>query len=100
MYTKDGQQLIAVMFSYINHKTYVPSLIGMNYSYNEKFSIYRQMLYRTILRAKELDCGRVDFGFSATFEKKKMGSVVVPKLVYIQAKDNFSMEMMELAHKS
>jgi hypothetical protein len=46
------------------------------------------------MRAKALDFKKIDFGFSASFEKKKVGAVIVPKVAYIQAKDNFSMELM------
>jgi hypothetical protein len=32
---------------------------------------------------------------TATFEKKKLGAKTNHKVAYIQAKDNFSMEMMD-----
>lgn len=92
---KTTNQAVGVMFCYKNMEhTYVPSLIGMDYDYALKFQIYRQLLYQTIKRTKELDFKKIDFGFSATFEKKKMGAVLIPKVAYIQAKDNFSMELM------
>jgi len=88
-------QAAGIMFCYKNMgHTYVPSLIGMDYTYALKYQIYRQLLYQTVKRTKELDFKKIDFGFSATFEKKKMGAALVPKVAYIQAKDNFSMEMM------
>lgn len=90
---------VAVMFCYKNMEhTYVPSFIGMDYRYAE-FQVYRQMLYQTIMRAKALDFKKIDFGFSASFEKKKVGAVIVPKVAYIQAKDNFSMELMGTMQK-
>lgn len=88
-------QAVGVMFCYKNMEhTYVPSLIGMDYAYAKKFQIYRQLLYQTIKRTKELNFNKIDFGFSATFEKKKLGAVIIPKVAYVQAKDNFSMELM------
>ncbi|KUO64955.1 MAG: aminotransferase class I/II [Lutibacter sp. BRH_c52] len=88
-------QAVGVMFCYKNMEhSYVPSLIGMDYAYAQKFQIYRQLLYQTIKRTKELNFKKIDFGFSATFEKKKLGAVLIPKVAYIQAKDNFSMELM------
>lgn len=103
MYPAQGQpdphKLIGIMFAYKNMGvTYVPSFIGLDYEYSEEFSVYRQMLFQTVLRAKELDFERIDFGFSASFEKKKVGAEVIPKVAYIQAKDNFAMETMEVAH--
>ncbi|MBF4473070.1 aminotransferase class I/II-fold pyridoxal phosphate-dependent enzyme [Flavobacterium sp. HJJ] len=89
------KQAVGVMFCYKNMEhTYVPALIGMDYAYSLKFNSYRQLLYQTIKRARELNYKKIDFGFSATFEKKKMGAVITPKVAYIQARDNFSMELM------
>jgi hypothetical protein len=86
---------VGVMFCYKNMQhTYVPSFIGMDYNFTTDFQVYRQMLFQTIIRAKALDFRKIDFGMSASFEKKKVGAVVVPKVAYIQAKDNFSMELM------
>ncbi|SHG26693.1 7-keto-8-aminopelargonate synthetase [Flavobacterium segetis] len=89
------QQLVGVMFCYKNcNYTYVPALIGLDYTYASKFQIYRQLLYQTIKRARTANFKKIDFGFSATFEKKKLGAIVYPKIAYIQARDNFSMELM------
>jgi len=83
------------MFCYKNmNHTYVPSFIGMDYNFTAEFQVYRQMLYQTIVRAKALGFSKIDFGLSASFEKKKVGAVITPKFAYIQAKDNFSMELM------
>ena len=92
---ENTKEAVGVMFCYKNREhTYVPALIGMDYTYSLKFQIYRQLLFQTIKRAKELDFKKIDFGFSATFEKKKLGATITPKVAYVQAKDNFSMELM------
>jgi 7-keto-8-aminopelargonate synthetase-like enzyme/predicted N-acyltransferase len=86
---------IGILFCYKNtNHTYVPSLIGMDYSYAKEFQLYRQLLFQAIKRARELKLNRIDFGVSATFEKRKLGATVIPKVAYIQARDNFSMELM------
>ncbi|MGS2764160.1 aminotransferase class I/II-fold pyridoxal phosphate-dependent enzyme [Sinomicrobium sp. M5D2P9] len=86
---------LGVMFSYKNGKqTYVPAFIGMDYTYAGKYQLYRQMLYQTVLRAGSSGFRKVDFGMTASFEKRKMGAEIVPKIAYIQAKDNFSVELM------
>ena len=99
---KDGRgDLVGVMFCYKNSgKTYVPSFVGMDYDCTGDFSIYRQLLYHTILRAKELEFERIDFGLTASFEKKKLGAKVKPKVCYVQAKDNFSLELLETLQNS
>lgn len=86
---------VGVLFCYKNEKaTYVPSLIGMDYKYAKEYQLYRQLLFQSIKRAKQLNFNKIDLGVSATFEKKKLGATVIPKVAYIQAKDNFSMELM------
>ena len=83
------------MFCYNNMgRTYVPSLIGMDYNYTKEFQVYRQLLHQTIKRARSRDFDRVDFGFSASFEKRKLGATIKQRFAYVQVEDNFSMERM------
>ena len=87
--------LVGILFCYKNTAhTYVPALIGMDYSYAKEFQLYRQLLFQAIKRAKQLNLTKIDFGVSATFEKRKLGATIIPKVAYIQARDNFSMELM------
>lgn len=89
------QNFVGIMFCYKNSQNvYVPELIGMDYASGEGFNLYRQLLYQTIKRAAELGIPRIDFGISATFEKKKLGASVMPKVAYVQARDNYAMELM------
>lgn len=65
------QNFVGVMFCYKNAQhNYVPELIGMDYVNSEGFHLYRQLLFQTIKRANHLKIPRIDFGISATFEKK------------------------------
>lgn len=91
------RQPVGVMFCYknLNH-TYSPSLVGMDYKYSHEFQVYRQLLFQTILRARKLNFQKVDLGFSASFEKRKFGATIIEKQTFIQAKDNFSLEMIGL----
>lgn len=91
----DRFKLIGVMFIYKNDTTYVPALVGLDYNCNEKFSIYRQLLYYTIIQAKYDGYKKLDLGFSANFEKQKFGAKVFPKLSYIQMDDNYAMEALQ-----
>ena len=89
--------LAGVMFCYKNHGvTYVPSLIGMDYAMNVKYRVYRQLLFQTVMRAINLRFKKIDFGLTAGFEKKKVGAIVVNQCCYIQAKDNFKLELLGL----
>ncbi|MBY0487542.1 MAG: GNAT family N-acetyltransferase [Flavobacteriaceae bacterium] len=84
-----------VMFCYKNEKNvYVPELIGMDYKWAKQFQLYRQLLFQTIKRANALNIPKIDFGVSASFEKRKLGAIAIPKVAYIQTRDNYAMEVM------
>ena len=94
--SSDDQRLLGVLFCYSNSDlTYVPSLIGMNYRYNTEFQTYRQLLYESLCRARALGVKKVDWGISATFEKRKLGATLFPKQAYVHAENNFMMEYLE-----
>lgn len=87
---------VAVAFNYRNEAgVYTFLLIGMDYNYLERFNIYRQTIYRTLLRANELGYSTLRLGISATIEKKKFGAEIQPKVAFVQVKDNFNLERME-----
>jgi hypothetical protein len=86
---------IGVMFCYKNSKNvYVPELIGMDYNWAKEYQLYRQLLFQTIKRANALQIPQIDFGVSASFEKRKLGAIVIPKVAYIQTRDNYALEVM------
>lgn len=86
---------VGVMFCYKNNNhTYVPELIGMDYKWAKEYQLYRQLLFQTIKRANALQFQRIDFGVSASFEKRKLGALIIPKVAYVQARDNYAMELM------
>jgi len=68
----------------------------MDYHYLMEFQTYRQLLYHTILRARELHMKKVDFGMSANFEKRKLGATIIPKQAFIQTADNYLLEQLEM----
>ena len=81
-----------VVFCYKSADAYIPMIIGMDYTFNSMFGIYRQALYQVVLRANELGKKKILFGFSATTEKKKVGAKVVPTFAYMHARDTFQLE--------
>ncbi|WP_026752986.1 aminotransferase class I/II-fold pyridoxal phosphate-dependent enzyme [Sediminibacter sp. Hel_I_10] len=88
-------KIIGVMFCYRNvNQTYIPSLVGLDYEYLEIYGTYRQLLYQTIKRAKALECKQINFGITASFEKKKLGATVEEKFAFIQTSDNFALELL------
>jgi 7-keto-8-aminopelargonate synthetase-like enzyme len=88
---------IAVIFAYKSESNnYSPMIMGMNYDYLESHNLYKQALYQIIKRGRELNCKRIYLGLSASFEKKKLGARIIPKVAYVQAKDNYNMELISL----
>ena len=84
------------MFCYFNHNNiFVPALVGLDYDFNEKFGIYRQLLYHSILEATKLGAKCIDFGITAGFEKRKLGARLYQNCAYIQTADNFNLESLE-----
>ncbi len=97
---KKGMQQVGVMFCYKNSENiYTPAVVGMDYEFSREYNVYRQLLYQTILRAKELGARRIDFGLTAGFEKRKVGAQIHDRCAYIQARDNFALEALEWMRK-
>jgi 7-keto-8-aminopelargonate synthetase-like enzyme/predicted N-acyltransferase len=93
--TETENPFVGVMFCYKNNNhTYVPELIGMDYKWAKEYQLYRQLLFQTIKRANALQFQKIDFGVSASFEKRKLGAQIIPKVAYVQARDNYAMEVM------
>ncbi|MDR9458271.1 MAG: bifunctional aminotransferase class I/II-fold pyridoxal phosphate-dependent enzyme/GNAT family N-acetyltransferase [Salegentibacter sp.] len=91
----NGDELIGVMFNYRNDTTYIPALVGLNYRYNQEFALYRQLLFATLKAAKTEGFEKVELGFSANFEKQKLGAEIKHKLAFIQMDDNYKMEALQ-----
>jgi hypothetical protein len=68
-------------------------VLGLDYDFRE-FHVYRQLLYRAILRAKELGKEKIFLGFTADEEKGKFGAVSVATSAYIQVRDNFNLSLI------
>ncbi|MEX1238445.1 MAG: aminotransferase class I/II-fold pyridoxal phosphate-dependent enzyme [Cyclobacteriaceae bacterium] len=87
--------LVAVGFCYISSKNnYSIMAVGMDYNYVLSHSCYRQSLYQSVVRANELKCEKLYLGMDASIEKRKFGVNVIQKSVFVQASDNFNMEMI------
>lgn len=91
----EDKPLIAVGFCYISSRNnYSMMAVGMDYNYVLSHSCYRQSLYQSVARANELKCEKLFLGMDASVEKRKFGVKVIQKSVFVQASDNFNMEMI------
>lgn len=89
------KQLCGVGICYKTAPLYNAILVGINYDYNEKFSIYKQMLYQVCLRAIELEMNQINMGLSADIEKKKLGAKQYEKIAYFEVTDSYNLEILE-----
>lgn len=86
---------VAVMFNYVTEKTYGFMMVGLDYAFQQEHKSYRQAMYKVLTRAKELGKELVYLGYSASIEKRKFGATIIDSVGYMQAKDNYSMEVIE-----
>jgi 7-keto-8-aminopelargonate synthetase-like enzyme len=85
---------VGVVLCYQSGDAYVHMIIGMDYAYNKEYKIYRQALYRLVLRAAQLGKKKIYLGFSASIEKKKVGAKQYAAYGYMQTNDTYSMQVL------
>lgn len=86
---------VAILFSYLTEENYIPAIIGIDYTHNGAFNIYRQTLYHAILRAAELGKKNIKLGFTASTEKKKLGAKTIAGYAYVHSRDGYNMQVVE-----
>jgi hypothetical protein len=89
-----GKKTVAVVFSYIAGDNYIPMIIGLDYSYNKDYKVYRQALYQVVMRGRFLEKKSIHLGFSASLEKKKLGAEQQPTFAFMQTKDSFNAQAL------
>lgn len=85
-----------MVFCYKTSKVYIPTIIGLDYTYNPEFGIYRQALYQLLLRARQTGKEKVLLGFSADTEKQKLGAFPVKTYAYMHTTDSYNMEELAI----
>ncbi|MBC7828282.1 MAG: aminotransferase class I/II-fold pyridoxal phosphate-dependent enzyme [Chitinophagaceae bacterium] len=90
----ETKKTVAVVFSHIAGENYIPMIIGLDYTYNKDYKVYRQALYQVMMRAKILGKKKVLLGFSASIEKKKVGAVLSSTYAFTQIKDSYNAETL------
>ncbi|MEL6538430.1 MAG: aminotransferase class I/II-fold pyridoxal phosphate-dependent enzyme [Bacteroidota bacterium] len=87
--------LVGVMFSYKNAETYNALLVGLDYRYVRSHNTYKQILYQTLVRARQLDCKNLDLAYTAELEKKKLGARPEQVYAYMQVTEHDQMAVLE-----
>ncbi|MEM9832853.1 MAG: aminotransferase class I/II-fold pyridoxal phosphate-dependent enzyme [Bacteroidota bacterium] len=91
----EDEPLVGVAFTYKTSESYCGVLLGMDYKYSREYKIYKHILYQATMRARVLNKQRVYLGVTAGQEKKKYGAELTPKVGYLQAQDNYKLELVE-----
>ncbi len=86
---------IAVMFSLRHRGKYQALLVGLDYRYVLEFGTYKQILFKTLERAKELGDRELDLAYTAVLEKKKLGARPHPTRGFIQLFDHYNTALLE-----
>ena len=89
----DGK-MVAVMFSFAGVEEYTALIVGLDYNYVRSHNTYKQILFQTVMRSRELGCTSIDLAFTATAVKKKVGAAPVAARAYVQVLDHFNMSVI------
>jgi hypothetical protein len=87
-------KLVCIVINYKSPEAYMPMVIGIDYTYNTEFKIYRQALYQLIMRGKSLGAKKVFLGFAAGIEKKKFGAKANAVYAFAQIKDSYNAQVL------
>lgn len=90
-----NHKMLGAVLCYKDKATYAPVVIGIDYAYQTQSSIYKQIMYRTVISARERGFDKILFGFSADNEKRKLGAVQKPKAAFVNIIDQFNLEIMD-----
>ena len=87
--------LVGVVCNYRTEESYCAVALGMDYTYAEQFKLYKQILFQIAMRGQALGKQRIYLGMTAATEKKKYGGVAKSRVAYVQAQDNYKLELIE-----
>ena len=92
---------VAAMFSFIDPEQYSALIVGLDYRCLRSHNTYKQILFQTVMRARDLGCASLDLAFTAAAVKKKVGGVASEARVYMQVLDHFNLSVIDtLARKA
>jgi 7-keto-8-aminopelargonate synthetase-like enzyme len=90
----DVKKPCCIVFSYVTDGVYIPVVIGLDYTHNERYGIYRQALYQLLLQAHKLGCKKMLLGFSAGIEKQKLNAIPASTFAYMHSEDSYNLEAL------
>jgi 7-keto-8-aminopelargonate synthetase-like enzyme len=91
----ENGKIASVILSAFNEDNYHPMIIGIDYSLDESLNIYKQSLYRLILRSLELNVNTLHLGLTAVDAKYNLGATKKQYIAFIQQKDTYNQDLIE-----
>ncbi|MEZ4875744.1 MAG: aminotransferase class I/II-fold pyridoxal phosphate-dependent enzyme [Flavobacteriaceae bacterium] len=91
-----NKKVVGITFCHKNNLHYNALLLGMDYTYLKSHDVYKQILYRTRLRAEEIGCEKLFLGFTAATVKEKLGATGFPQVSMIQMNDHYNQAVLNL----
>ena len=88
-------KLVGVGFNCVDNSNYDALIVGLDYEYVYEYNCYKQILFQTVIRAKNLGCKKLDLAFTAELEKKKLGAQPVNVFAYVQASEHLNRSILE-----
>lgn len=89
-----SEKAVAVIFNYKSGTSYSAMFIGVDYSVQKDYMPYRQALYQTMLRAKQLGIKQLHLGYTADMEKKRLGATPKQTFGFMQIKDHYNLSVI------
>lgn len=84
---------VAMSISFLGEERMVAAIAGLD-GVQREVSVYRQLLWRTLLRAKEAGLKSLELGMDAEREKQRLGAEPRQQCAYVQLTDHYSAELM------
>jgi 7-keto-8-aminopelargonate synthetase-like enzyme len=78
-----------------NEDHYHPIIIGIDYSFGNDVNVYKQSVYRLIVRSIELNVDKLHLGLTAIDAKYNLGAEKTEHIAFIQKKDSYNQDLID-----
>jgi 7-keto-8-aminopelargonate synthetase-like enzyme len=92
---KETKEIVGCGWSFKGENSYSPLIAGLNYKFQDKYQIYKQIIFQTVKRANMLNKSKVFCGLSADYEKQKYGANTIKKNAFLKFDDTYNLELIE-----
>ncbi len=90
----EDKNMVAMGMVQINGNTVNCAIAGIDYKYQKEYRVYLQLIYAVLQWAKENGMTKMNLGYTADTEKKKVGAKQVKAYSFMQIKDNFNFQVL------